>query len=102
MYCIEYLERNLDWLLDRLAPLAEAGAYFIFDCPGQVRARLGRGLACRRLGCGGARVGWGSLALALWACACTRRLAGRAQRRARASAQAVHAKAGAGEVWGDA
>jgi hypothetical protein len=36
VYCIEYLERNLDWLRDRLAPLAASGHFFLFDCPGQV------------------------------------------------------------------
>jgi GTPase SAR1 family protein len=33
MYCLEYLEKNLDWLEEQLA--AYAGYYFIFDCPGQ-------------------------------------------------------------------
>ena len=37
VYCIEYLEANTDWLFERLAPLIEAGAYLVFDCPGQVR-----------------------------------------------------------------
>ncbi|GBF89287.1 GPN-loop GTPase [Raphidocelis subcapitata] len=36
VYCIEFLEANLDWLAERLAPLEAEGAYFIFDCPGQV------------------------------------------------------------------
>lgn len=38
MYCLEYLEKNLEWL-ERLlkASLNEKGTtYFIFDCPGQV------------------------------------------------------------------
>ena len=34
LYCIEYLELNVQWLLDQL--LAHKGKYFIFDCPGQV------------------------------------------------------------------
>ena len=34
VYCIEYLAANLDWLLDRLAPHADA--YALFDMPGQV------------------------------------------------------------------
>jgi len=34
VFCAEYLEKNLDWLKERLAPLAETH-YFIFDCPGQ-------------------------------------------------------------------
>ena len=33
MYCLEYLERNTDWLEERLARFP--GAYFLFDCPGQ-------------------------------------------------------------------
>ncbi|KAJ2767314.1 hypothetical protein IWQ56_003379 [Coemansia nantahalensis] len=36
VYCIEYLEKNMAWLLDRLKPYADDGYYFIFDCPGQV------------------------------------------------------------------
>lgn len=35
VYCVEYLEKNLDWLLERLKPLSETH-YFIFDCPGQL------------------------------------------------------------------
>lgn len=35
-FCIEFLEQNLDWLLERLAPLLSAGRYLLFDCPGQV------------------------------------------------------------------
>lgn len=34
LYCMEYLEANLDWLRDKLVPLK--GHYFLFDCPGQV------------------------------------------------------------------
>jgi GTPase SAR1 family protein len=33
MYCLEFLEANLDWLEERLRALQ--GYYFIFDCPGQ-------------------------------------------------------------------
>nr|KAG5695536.1 hypothetical protein BaRGS_008039 [Batillaria attramentaria] len=33
MYCMEYLEKNLDWLRDRLAKLRDR--YLIFDFPGQ-------------------------------------------------------------------
>jgi hypothetical protein len=29
----------MDWLMERLAPLAGAGAYIVFDCPGQVGQR---------------------------------------------------------------
>lgn len=35
MYCMEYLQKNLDWLEERLAPLAAEGYYILFDCPGQ-------------------------------------------------------------------
>ena len=35
MYCLEYLEKNLDWLEEKLAPFRDAGYYFLFDCPGQ-------------------------------------------------------------------
>lgn len=34
MYCMEYLEKNMDWLMDKLLKLDDC--YFIFDCPGQV------------------------------------------------------------------
>lgn len=34
IYCIEYLEKNLDWLERKLKDLK--GHYFLFDCPGQV------------------------------------------------------------------
>ena len=35
LYCMDYLAENVDWLLDKLAPLAAAGHYFLFDTPGQ-------------------------------------------------------------------
>ncbi|KAJ1861489.1 hypothetical protein H4R99_005927 [Coemansia sp. RSA 1722] len=34
VYCIEYLEKNVEWLLDQLSKHDDC--YFIFDCPGQV------------------------------------------------------------------
>ena len=34
MYCIEFLEANIDWLLSRVTGRREV--YFIFDCPGQI------------------------------------------------------------------
>ncbi|KAM4046483.1 GPN-loop GTPase 2 isoform 2-T2 [Anomaloglossus baeobatrachus] len=34
LYCMEYLQKNLDWLRDRLRSLR--GTYLLFDCPGQV------------------------------------------------------------------
>ena len=36
IYCMEYLEENLDWLQEQLTPLADSNHYFMFDCPGQV------------------------------------------------------------------
>lgn len=37
IYCLEYLEANLDWLLDGLQALQDDKAdYFVFDMPGQV------------------------------------------------------------------
>ena len=36
LFCLEYLEKNLDWLLERLEPLVAEGRYIIFDFPGQV------------------------------------------------------------------
>jgi GTPase SAR1 family protein len=35
LYCLEYLEQNFDWLLDRLGALS-SGTYVVFDLPGQV------------------------------------------------------------------
>uniref|UniRef100_A0A8C5P680 GPN-loop GTPase 2 n=1 Tax=Leptobrachium leishanense TaxID=445787 RepID=A0A8C5P680_9ANUR len=34
LYCMEYLQTNLDWLQSRLQSMR--GTYFLFDCPGQV------------------------------------------------------------------
>jgi GPN-loop GTPase len=34
IYCMEYLESNVEWLLDQIKPLKSK--YLIFDCPGQV------------------------------------------------------------------
>lgn len=34
LYCMEYLEANLDWLIEKLRGFS--GKYFVFDCPGQV------------------------------------------------------------------
>lgn len=34
IFCMEYLEENLDWLLTELSKLTDT--YLIFDCPGQV------------------------------------------------------------------
>ncbi|KAJ8290181.1 hypothetical protein GJAV_G00009660 [Gymnothorax javanicus] len=34
LYCMEYLEANLDWLRTKLQPYADS--YVLFDCPGQV------------------------------------------------------------------
>ncbi|XP_053310464.1 GPN-loop GTPase 2 [Spea bombifrons] len=34
LYCMEYLQSNLDWLRAKLESLR--GTYFLFDCPGQV------------------------------------------------------------------
>jgi GTPase SAR1 family protein len=41
LYCIEYLEQNFDWLLEKLKGLGGGGArndeiYVVFDLPGQV------------------------------------------------------------------
>jgi len=35
LYCLEYLEENVEWLVNRLRPFADQGCYFIFDTPGQ-------------------------------------------------------------------
>jgi len=34
IYCLEYLEKNIDWLLEELDKIKDK--YIIFDCPGQV------------------------------------------------------------------
>jgi GTPase SAR1 family protein len=36
MYCMEYLEVNLDWLKQRVLTLQAEGFYVLLDCPGQV------------------------------------------------------------------
>ncbi|CAM9595851.1 unnamed protein product, partial [Chrysoparadoxa australica] len=36
MYCVEYLERNMDWLTEQLEKLELKQHYLIFDMPGQV------------------------------------------------------------------
>lgn len=35
LYCMEYLEKNVDWLLKQLEKLHDC--YILFDLPGQVR-----------------------------------------------------------------
>ena len=35
IYCMEYLEKNLDWLTSKLSSLTKEH-YILFDCPGQV------------------------------------------------------------------
>nr|XP_039249999.1 GPN-loop GTPase 2-like [Styela clava]XP_039250000.1 GPN-loop GTPase 2-like [Styela clava] len=34
LYCMEYLEANMDWLIEKLKQ--HSGKYIVFDCPGQV------------------------------------------------------------------
>lgn len=36
MFCMEFLEKNMDWLLQQLSNYKDH--YFLFDCPGQVCA----------------------------------------------------------------
>eukprot|EP00775_Hariotina_reticulata_P006624 gene6624-6852_t len=36
LYCMEYLQANLDWLKEKLEPLADSNVYILLDCPGQV------------------------------------------------------------------
>jgi len=36
IYCMEYLERNIDWLQQRLLSPDLKDHYLLFDCPGQV------------------------------------------------------------------
>eukprot|EP00112_Aurelia_sp_Birch-Aquarium-sp1_P001554 Seg1167.11 transcript_id=Seg1167.11/GoldUCD/mRNA.D3Y31 product="GPN-loop GTPase 2" protein_id=Seg1167.11/GoldUCD/D3Y31 len=36
IYCMEFVEKNLEWFRERLQQLADDGYYFLFDCPGQV------------------------------------------------------------------
>jgi len=35
MYCLEYLETNIDWLQQQLQPYMDNGYYCIIDSPGQ-------------------------------------------------------------------
>ena len=52
VYCMEYLEQNLDWLFQRLEAL-EMKRYVLFDFPGQVRVWVSVGgvIVCMRLAC---------------------------------------------------
>lgn len=34
IFCVEYLEKRLDWLLEKLRKYSDY--YLLFDCPGQV------------------------------------------------------------------
>ncbi|CAF4442639.1 unnamed protein product, partial [Adineta steineri] len=34
IFCMEYFERNLDWLQEQLGE--DEDDYFLFDCPGQI------------------------------------------------------------------
>jgi Conserved hypothetical ATP binding protein. len=34
MYCMEYFEKNIDWLFVQMSSYKDH--YFLFDCPGQV------------------------------------------------------------------
>lgn len=36
VYCIDYVQQNMDWLKEKLAPYEKDNYYFLFDCPGQV------------------------------------------------------------------
>ena len=60
---MEYLSANLDWLQERLEPLAASNHYFIFDCPGQVELFTGQEAfkqVGRGRGEGGGSSRWGS------------------------------------------
>lgn len=36
VYCMEYVAKNLDWLVERVTPLVKEGKFLLFDLPGQV------------------------------------------------------------------
>lgn len=36
VYCMEYLENNLDWFFAQVTPYINTDHYFLFDLPGQV------------------------------------------------------------------
>ena len=36
IYCMEFLETNIDWLVNKIHGLQDGTKYFIFDLPGQV------------------------------------------------------------------
>lgn len=36
LYCMEFLEQNITWLMDRLKEKEDSYNYVLFDCPGQV------------------------------------------------------------------
>ena len=51
LYCLEFLEKNMDWLLKRLAALGDK--YILFDFPGQVGR--GTGVEDQTVGTGSGR-----------------------------------------------
>jgi len=36
LYCLEYLVKNIDWLIEKIERLRNVCIYFLIDCPGQV------------------------------------------------------------------
>jgi len=36
LFCMEYLEKNVDWLINKVKSFDKSSYYFIFDCAGQV------------------------------------------------------------------
>ncbi|CAO1619482.1 unnamed protein product [Sympodiomycopsis kandeliae] len=43
IYCMEYLEKNIDWLINRLEAITDANSYVVFDLPGQVELSTNHG-----------------------------------------------------------
>lgn len=55
VFCMEYLEKNFDWLEGRLSELKEGGEdgegeYVVFDLPGQVELATNHGSLKRIIG----------------------------------------------------
>lgn len=44
LYCLEYLEKNVDWLMEKIDGLSQK--YLIFDFPGQVCVRASAMYRC--------------------------------------------------------
>jgi len=68
VYCLEFLEANLDWLTEKLDALAAKGIrYYLFDFPGQVSSK-GLGTPSMNSFTMAQACGGGCLIVVRWSC----------------------------------